>query len=320
MATLTKCPVCEKNTAQKNHRDGENDLNSVKCTNCGTFQITGSAAAVLSSGWLGHSQLLAHAIRKRSGGNHPFVVNTNFLTLIKDTQRFPDAHQQADNLLIALGDHLPHPGQRITISPDKFQASVGAATPESFEWLLEEFLQAKIVTGSRHKTLSDPLILVDTTLTLEGWQKYSELKQSDKQSRLAFMAMPFKCPELTRAFEECFKPATASTGFELRRVIDSQGAGLIDDQIRVGIRRSRLVICELAGHNQGAYWEAGFAEGIGIPVIYTCREDEFSKIHFDTSHLVTVRWSPSNLGEAAKRLTATIRATLPMEAKMDDEP
>ena len=25
----------------------------------------------------------------------------------------------------------------------------------------------------------------------------------------------------------------------------------------------------------GAYWEAGFAEGLGKPVIYTCEKDDF---------------------------------------------
>jgi hypothetical protein len=29
-------------------------------------------------------------------------------------------------------------------------------------------------------------------------------------------------------------------------------------------------------------------------------------------------WDPDNLGDAAARLTATIRATLPVEAKMKD--
>ena len=40
--------------------------------------------------------------------------------------------------------------------------------------------------------------------------------------------------------------------------------------MRVQIRASRFVICDLTHGNRGAYWEAGFAEGIGRPVIFVC--------------------------------------------------
>jgi nucleoside 2-deoxyribosyltransferase len=86
------------------------------------------------------------------------------------------------------------------------------------------------------------------------------------------------------------------------------------------LRTSRFVIADLTHNNNGAYWEAGFAEGLGRPVIYTCRkqESDANKSHFDTSHLNTIIWDPENLRDAATRLTATIRATLPSEAKMTD--
>jgi hypothetical protein len=42
------------------------------------------------------------------------------------------------------------------------------------------------------------------------------------------------------------------------------------------------------------------------------------KTHFDTNHLHTIIWDRSNLDDAAMRMTATIRATLPAEAKMSD--
>ena len=58
-----------------------------------------------------------------------------------------------------------------------------------------------------------------------------------------------------------------------------------------------------------AYWEAGFAEGLGLPVIYTCSATTWakSKTHFDTNHMVTVVWDAADLSKAAKELTATIR-------------
>lgn len=318
MANKTKCPVCEKVTVSESARDGKNDLNYIDCSNCGRYTLGGIARSVLSSGWAGNKQVLAHWIRKRASVDSPPFILNEFLELVRTSSRFPNAHEQKENLLLALGDALSHPGEEIVVDADHFQAATGAATAQSFAWLLKELVGAGTIKGMVMQPVGSPYALDDATLTLKGWQEYAELKRSDRQSRLAFMAMPFGVPEIDDVVKQCFKPAVTRAGFELRDVTDGQPAGLIDDHIRVGIRRSRLMLCELTHDNRGAYWEAGFAEGLGIPVIYTCREDTFSKIHFDTSHLNTIVWDPSNLDAAASHLAATIRATLPMEAKMED--
>lgn len=94
---------------------------------------------------------------------------------------------------------------------------------------------------------------------------------------------------------------------------------LIDDRMRVEIRRSRFMLADLTHSNNGAYWEAGYAEGLGIPVIYTCKKAVFDerKSHFDTNHHLTVMWHGDN-ATVTEELKATIRATLPAEAKLDD--
>jgi len=123
------------------------------------------------------------------------------------------------------------------------------------------------------------------------------------------------------ALTTCFKPAVKKTGFELRRVDEQQRAGLIDDQLRVSIRASLFLIAELTTENRGAYWEAGFAEGLGRDVIYTCKKgaDVDLSTHFDTNHHLTVQWEPNKLSDAAEKLKAVIRATLPTEAKQGDD-
>jgi hypothetical protein len=138
------------------------------------------------------------------------------------------------------------------------------------------------------------------------------------------LAVPERLPSLSAvavgALSTLGRVAVARTGFELRVLTDLQGAGLIDDQMRVAPRTARFIIADLTHRNNGAYWEAGFGEGLGKPVIYTCRKDEWDlrQSHFDTNHLVTVIWTPDDLADAANRLANTIRATLPAEAVMTD--
>jgi nucleoside 2-deoxyribosyltransferase len=76
------------------------------------------------------------------------------------------------------------------------------------------------------------------------------------------------------------------------------------------------LIADLTEDNAGAYWEAGFAEGLGRPVIYTCENGH--RTHFDTRQQQTIFWTEDKLDEAAQRLKNTIRATLPSEAELDD--
>jgi len=139
------------------------------------------------------------------------------------------------------------------------------------------------------------------------------------------MAMPYGEKELNTIVEDVFKPAVKQTGFDLSRLDGpDQPAGLIDDALRVAIRTSRFLIADLTHENRGAYWEAGYAEGLGKHVIYTCEEKKFDGLqtHFDTNHHLTIKWdasAPDKLKRAAEKLKTTIRATLPAEAKLSDD-
>lgn len=136
------------------------------------------------------------------------------------------------------------------------------------------------------------------------------------------MAMKFGDEELDSLVENCFKPAVAETGFELKPLSDDPEAGLIDNRMRVEIRRSRFMIADLTHHNNGAYWEAGFAEGLGLPVIYTCKRETLQhpneEIHFDTRNQLIIMWDASRPEDAASELKAAIRNTLPDEALFDE--
>ncbi|NQT23833.1 hypothetical protein HQ585_00600 [candidate division KSB1 bacterium] len=123
-------------------------------------------------------------------------------------------------------------------------------------------------------------------------------------------------------FRQHFVPAVEETGFELRILRDVLQAGLIDNQLRVEIRKSRFLLTDLSHNNNGAYWEAGYAEGLGKPVIYLCEKNVFddvtTKPHFDTNHHTTIIWDQENIEPAMIELKATIRATFPFEALIDE--
>jgi hypothetical protein len=158
-------------------------------------------------------------------------------------------------------------------------------------------------------------------LTLEGWRRVLEIqKNGPANNKRAFMAMPFGDSWLDEIYRARIVAAVSDTGFDLKGVDEEPRAGLIDSRIRVDIRNSRFLLAELTGNNNGVYWEAGFADGLGKPVIYLCEQDPDGKLktHFDTNHHQTVGWRGDDLDKAMEELKAVIRATLPAEAKMVD--
>ncbi|HEX2814332.1 MAG TPA: hypothetical protein VHO04_16755 [Sphingopyxis sp.] len=93
---------------------------------------------------------------------------------------------------------------------------------------------------------------------------------------------------------------------------DVSKAGIIDNLMRIQIRDSAFVLADLTHENAGAYWEAGYAEGLGKPVLYICEKAKFDerKSHFDTNHCTTVLWENDNPSNFTQDLIATLKRSL----------
>jgi len=311
------CPLCSLLLAAPVQPYPDRDARSYTCSRCGTYALTGSAETSLphiagkDPAKLG---LLSHIVRRMQRGAEPPLLGTDYIEQLLKENAPPSPVEQVQNLVLWLGRTFPTPGQLVELYSQQHRAIVGAITDDNFQWLLKTVFDRGIINGSLHFDGGAG------TLSFDGWQLYQELTQEAVQNRTAFMAMTFGDSLLDTVFSECFKPAVARTGFNLVRLDEEPPAGLIDDRLRVEIRRTRFLIADLTGGNHGAYWEAGFAEGLGKPVIYTCEASDFQKAgtHFDTSHMHTVTWDRDHLDDAARRLIITIRATLPEEATLED--
>ncbi|MCW5632442.1 MAG: hypothetical protein KIT17_03830 [Rubrivivax sp.] len=240
-----------------------------------------------------------------------------------DTPPLPAPLERIDLLV----EHLAaqqEPGSRLKGNRGRLRARLGCLNDQAARWVVDQAVAKRYVEASRNQ--SDPND-VGLLLTAEGWQRFEVLQRSGAGSRHAFMAMRFGDAQLNRVFAAAMQPAVAQTGFELRTVAGKhQQAGSIDDRMRVEIRTSRFLVCDLTHGNRGAYWEAGFAEGLGRPVFYTCRRDVLQDKthddhpHFDTAHQLIIDWAEGEtLAADMQRLKDAIRATLPDEAKMEDD-
>jgi hypothetical protein len=267
--------------------------------------------------------LMSHALRRtqQPDTSRILIIKVGDLPSFWRSDRLPSPQKQADALILWVGDHQPTPFEFAEIHRSALAAFVGMPITGHddsgrFSWLNSQLEPKKLyelaMRGNNVLALK---------LTLEGWQTYERLQRTTLESRTAFMAMKFGEPDLERVVDECFRLAVRRTGFELRLLTDQQPAGLIDDQMRAAILASRFVISDLTHGSPGAYWEAGFGEGLGLPVIYTCEKSAWEEkhTHFDTNHLVTIIWDVADLKRVEDALAATIRATLRADAKQTDD-
>ena len=149
-------------------------------------------------------------------------------------------------------------------------------------------------------------------LTVEGYARLADIQVRPDSFR-GFMAMWFD-NSINNAWEQGFKPGIKNAGYEPMRIDQKQHVNKIDDEIIAEIRRSRFMVADFTqgetGARGGVYYEAGFAHGLDIPVIFTCREDCLENIHFDVRQYNCIIWKDEDLEKLQKDLTNRITAIL----------
>lgn len=321
-----RCPVCEGNFGKCQSIPPSNprrDVSGYKCDGCGRFEITGTAFA----SWFpdGRSRMtpiqrsaLSHALRTGSSNSKSFVVAADWIKDFCKNPRLPSPATQAATLIEHIGDCLTTTGKGHLINPVTDAPLVGAFDTAMFNDLVSELTQQGLIKKLQSVEIPNPqgvgvLVTGVTGLTLDGWERYEEEKRGHFAGDYGFIAMQYGDPELEKLVLETLKPAVREKiGYDLVDMRDVARSGVIDNIMRNQIRDSAFVLADLTHDNPGAYWEGGYAEGLGKPVIYLCRQDKFDrqKPHFDTNHCTTVMWSSDDPEPFIDSLIATLRRSL----------
>lgn len=118
-------------------------------------------------------------------------------------------------------------------------------------------------------------------IAAEGWARLRDIERPGKNSKQAFIAMSFEKEHLAK-YEKFFRSAIEADGKTKAVIVNRvEHNGKIDDLIISEIRKSRYLVADFTGHRGGVYFEAGFAMGLGIPVVW-CLEEGQPSPHFDT--------------------------------------
>lgn len=148
------------------------------------------------------------------------------------------------------------------------------------------------------------------TITAEGWKKIDELKKKNLIRKQAFIAMQFG--DKTKSIRESFRKAISESGYSVKIIDEKEHNNQIVPEIFFEIEQSLFVVVDVTYPNLGAYYEAGYAQGLGKEVIVCCRKDNFdnqdTRPHFDIAQKSMIIWTDSE--DLVSRLKRRIEATI----------
>jgi hypothetical protein len=287
----------------------------VHCKRCGNYKITDTCATILGDPSRDNALLnsdvkkasVGHWLRQQQRNNRLPLLEADIAEQHAKVPMFPSLHDQRETLLRLIADQAGGPGERVQFEGRAVQYKLGSRKPSAVQALVSELVDDGLMI-SQSTPMSHDDQQFSSALTYKGWLAYEDIHRGKTSGRHAFLMMPFDRPELDGTWLPRLHAAVLETGFGLNRVDGEARPGQVDIRARVQIRQARFLIVELTHAGPAAAWAAGFAEGLGKPVIYTCREGLAGPV--DVEHALRITWSPERLDDAADRLKATIRNVL----------
>ena len=156
---------------------------------------------------------------------------------------------------------------------------------------------------------------------LSGHMYVDERTRQESLSQQGFIAMWFN-EDIRKLIAPTIEKAIRDAGYTPLLIMRDLRTHSIPDQIVHQLRQSRFVVADLTSHlladndelgRRNVYYEAGFAAGADLEVIFTCREDRYDdkKVASDIRHFNVVLWGDQDLEsfrqELQERILARVR-------------
>lgn len=345
---LTKCLFCEQDLERESEQPETFQI-SCLCLRCGEIHLTKKCCEdFMGERFSPYGKRIISIVLRNEYERWDCVPPEKVLTLadlhLMVNQYMPfDPLAKIDNALINIRKKSKYIGSEVDLLVDHDYPYYHCLKSEELLSILKLLYQEGFIDSPyyQHNEYSGAEMI---SITVKGYQRLREIMKPGKDSKQCFVAMWFK-PEMNEVYEKAIKSAIefkekgkSSPRFEVIKIDNVEHTNDINDEIIAQIRRSRFMVCDLTGYRGGVYFEAGFAYGLGLEIIYTCREDwckeqvlkdgnnkevhflfddkknriEIKKegVHFDLAHRNRIEWSPDNLEDFRIKLENRIKAVI----------
>ena len=228
--------------------------------------------------------------------------------------------ERIDYILLKLYERTKHIGQSISFSEAELYSLLFVDHIESSKdagdsvfrdvreceaealYMLEYLKGSKLVQStSSSKYISNT---EEITIAPEGYARIDELQRQASAGNNALVAMKFG--DETKPLREAIRLGIQTCGYNAIFIDEVQHNDYITPELLKYIKNSKFVVVDLTHKNNGAYFEEGYAMGLGKPVIQLCKKG--TDLHFDIQQKNTIMWASES--DIPERLSNRIKATI----------
>lgn len=231
--------------------------------------------------------------------------------------------ERVDYILLFLNSRIKHIGQRVALSDQELMSALFIDRKEldesslygvnkwidrdsdhchyEIQYMLDYLVKCYYVEYIYGNGEEDRVYI---SLTPEGYARVDVLQKNTSYGRQVLVAMKFG--DDTNLLREAIRKGIQDAGYTAIFIDEVQHNDFITPELLKHIRDSKFVVVDLTHQNNGAYFEEGYAMGLGKPVIQLCKKD--TKLHFDIAQKNTIIWETED--EVPERLANRIRATI----------
>lgn len=299
-----KCKFCNAEievTDQPQH-----DTRTCDCPVCGKYILIDTAFELQLNCSQDDAILFSGVLRNRPNADRKKTINSNDLKRIPDivaSYRALSVTDKIENLIRYIAKNSKHLGHKVPISKFVDYTKFYCYNREELVGMIDYLRSRSFIISEEDNEA------IKSSLTVDGWKEYEKLKEVNFNSKNVFIAMNFD-KEFDEIYKKAILPACKKCKFKATRVDKIEHNEKICDRIISEIRQSKFIISDFTGQKHGVYFEAGYAQGLGIHVIFTCRKNEIEdkKIHFDTRQYNYIAWE--SIDDLKQRLIERIKATI----------
>ena len=308
MTATLNCPICDLiSILSPKQFDGV----ELDCERCGSLSITNSALATWKA-----KKPKKRQIANASGWirENPYIsINSGYIEFLSNVQA-PTINDRATKILFAISKASTGLDYRFSLVSSSANFWLGLSYSSNFNelnYLFQIYLKDELdfLSFMPSVFVDGTFIFSDIFITPKGYAHLENLSNSSNLSQIGFCAMWFD-KQVLPIWTDAILPAIKNAGYEPKRIDSHAHNNRIDDEIIAMLRRSKFIVADFTGQRSGVYFEAGFALGLGLQVIWTCKKSELENNHFDTRQYNFVTWEEEKLDEFKVNLQNRIEATL----------
>ncbi|MCM1269913.1 MAG: hypothetical protein NC122_01425 [Faecalibacterium sp.] len=331
---LVPCPICGSETSMDVNYD--RDLVFYHCSVCGKYQLgaywnqrnrfnKNHLSAFLAYNAYEATDVCEHRYYttvsdeicdelQKEGKGRPVHIDSEIVEAW-----YPKSFaQKIDMILLYIYKKAPHLGQSVSFPKEQLYSLLFI---DRYELINNEYkkrnaddieqegvFMLSCLSKQGYIETSNITLCCDETqniiLAPSAYSRIDEIQRNTANGKNVLVAMKFG--DDTKALREAIRTGIQKSGYVAVFIDEVQHNDFITPELLKHIKDSKFVVVDLTHQNNGAYFEEGYAMGLGKPVIQLCKQD--IQLHFDIAQKNTIMWATED--DIPERLLNRIIATI----------